>query len=115
MAVAVDRVAPIDRSVLEALASPGTSIAATVADSDGAIRCRVDEPLAAMTAAGEAGQLTQYFYFGIQRESSTDSAAGAVRVGPAVTLAYATTRAMQRKPMWPVEVSMACAWRAAGR
>ena len=27
-----------------------------------------------MTAAGEAGQLTQYFYFGIQREISTDSA-----------------------------------------
>ena len=35
--------------------------------------------------------------------------------GEAAWRAYATTRAIQRNPMWPVEVSMACAWRAAGR
>ncbi|MEA2310386.1 MAG: beta-glucosidase, partial [Solirubrobacteraceae bacterium] len=32
----------------------------------------VDELLAAMTTAEKAGQLTQYFYFGFQREKSTD-------------------------------------------
>ena len=48
------------------------SPAATTRASEGAIRSRVDELLAGMTTAEKAGQLTQYFYFGFQREISTD-------------------------------------------
>jgi beta-glucosidase len=47
--------------------------------TDGAaIRSRVEELLGAMTRAEKAGQLTQYFYFGFQRDVSSefDSATG---------------------------------------
>jgi beta-glucosidase len=37
-----------------------------------ALQARVDELIAGMTPAEKAGQLTQYFYFGFQRDVSTD-------------------------------------------
>ena len=40
--------------------------------SEQALRARVDELIAQMTPAEKAGQLTQYFYFGFQRDVSTD-------------------------------------------
>jgi beta-glucosidase len=40
--------------------------------SDEAIRSRVDALLAEMTTAEKAGQLTQYFHFGFQRDMPTD-------------------------------------------
>jgi beta-glucosidase len=46
------------------------------ANSAGAIRSRVDELLAEMTTAEKAGQLTQYFYFGFQRDITSDFDAG---------------------------------------
>ena len=42
--------------------------------TDAAVTSRADELIAAMTTAEKAGQLTQYFYFGFQRE--TDEAPG---------------------------------------
>jgi beta-glucosidase len=43
---------------------------------EAAIGSRVEELLSAMTPAEKAGQLTQYFYFGFQRDVSTDFDAG---------------------------------------
>ena len=40
--------------------------------SDAAIRSRADELIAAMTPAEKAGQLTQYFYTGVQGEAAVD-------------------------------------------
>src|SRR5689334_22301284 len=45
VAVALDRVAPIDRSVFEALASPGASVEATVVPRVGAALAGVDRPV----------------------------------------------------------------------
>src|SRR3954451_5805599 len=45
LAVAVDRVAPIDQAVFEALASPGTSVEATVVPRLGAALAGLDRPI----------------------------------------------------------------------
>ena len=50
--------------------------AAKTPASEEAIRSRVDELLAEMTTAEKAGQLTQYFYFGFQRECRPTSTLG---------------------------------------
>jgi len=41
---------------------------------DAAIRSRADELISGMTTAEKAGQLTQYFYFGFQREPEAEQA-----------------------------------------
>ena len=46
--------------------------AAATTGTEPEIRSRVEELLAAMTTAEKAGQLTQYFYFGFQRDVSSD-------------------------------------------
>src|SRR3954451_20484418 len=45
VAVALDRVAPIDRGVFEALASPGASVEASVVPRLGAALARLDRPV----------------------------------------------------------------------
>src|SRR3954449_9874231 len=54
------------------MAEEPQSRAAGTPASEAEVRSRVDELLAAMTTAEKAGQLTQYFYFGFQRESSAE-------------------------------------------
>src|SRR4051812_43894236 len=58
------------------MAEEPQSRAAGTPASEAEIRSRADELLAAMTTAEKAGQLTQYFYFGFQRDISTDSDPG---------------------------------------
>jgi beta-glucosidase len=48
------------------------SRAAKTRASEEAIRSRVDDLLTGMTTAEKAGQLTQYFYFGFQRDTPTE-------------------------------------------
>jgi hypothetical protein len=54
------------------MADQQTSRVDDAGTTDAAIRSRVDELIAAMTTAEKAGQLTQYFCRGFQRELSTD-------------------------------------------
>ena len=50
--------------------------AASTGLTDEAMQQRIDELIAAMTVEEKAGQLTQYFYFGFQRDAEPHQADG---------------------------------------
>ena len=56
---------------------------------DAAIRLRADELIAQMTPAEKAGQLSQYFYFGFQRDSPPDQSDAAEPTQPIMVEAAA--------------------------
>ena len=56
---------------------------------DAAIRLRADELIAQMTPAEKAGQLSQYFYFGFQRDAAPDQSDAAEPTQPIMVEAAA--------------------------